>query len=112
MSYMTTYRRPTCMYYCEKPGKNAVSCRMEDKFGDEIAWALTFVSIEHISAKNGYHITCDYSGIFIPCPKIELEHVKNLVISYNDQIYTSETLRELYLAFCQENTIKALEALP
>lgn len=44
--------------------------------------------------------------------EIELEHVKNLEISYNDQIYTSETLRELYLAFCRENTVKALEVLP
>ena len=85
---------------------------MDDKYGDEIAWKLTFISIEYISAEIGYHITCNYSGIFIPCSKIELEHVKNLKISYNGQIYTSETIRELYLTFCRENTIKALEVLP
>lgn len=112
MSFMTIYRPPS-MYYCEKPGKNTVSCCIDDYYLHELAWTITFNFIEYISAETGYHIACEYSGIFTPPrTKIELEHVKNLEISYNDQIYTPETLGELYLAFCRENTIKVLEALP
>lgn len=111
MSYMVISRPPS-IYFCESPDENVVSCRMDGKYRHEIAWTLTFVSIEYISAEIGYHIACEYSGIFTPQSEIELEHVKNLEISYNGQIYTSETLRELYLAFCRENTLKVLEVLP